>query len=344
VKTILPPALAAALAAAVLLLAGCGKHERGTAADTPLPVATVRVARIEAKTYTATEEVVGTVRAKLRASLEARISGRILEMPVVAGQAVKEGDLIASLDAREVQARLDQAKAVRDQAERDRSRYEALLKEKTISQAEFDAADSRFRVADASVKEAEAMMGYAKVTAPFTGVISRKLVDVGDLTPPGRALVELEDPKALRLETDVPEALIDRIQLGAKMKVKISSLQGDLEAVVSEAAPAADPNSRTFRVKLDLPTVPGVRLGQFGRVVVPVGETTTPRVPVSALVQRGQMEMVFVVADQKAQMRLVKSGKRIGNEIELVSGVIPGEPVVIEGAATLLDGQPVQLK
>jgi RND family efflux transporter MFP subunit len=317
-----------------LLLAGCGKHERGATPTSPLPAAEVRVARIEAKTYTATEEVVGTVRAKLRASLEARISGRILEMPVVAGQAVKEGDLIASLDAREVQARLDQAKAVRDQAERDRSRYEALLKEKTISQAE----------SDASVKEAEAMMGYAKVTAPFPGVISRKLVDVGDLTPPGRALVELEDPKALRLETDVPEALIDRIQLGAKMKVKISSLQGDLEAVVSEAAPAADPNSRTFRVKLDLPTVPGVRLGQFGRVVVPVGETTTPRVPVSALVQRGQMEMVFVVADQKAQMRLVKSGKRIGNEIELVSGVIPGEPVVIEGAATLLDGQPVQLK
>jgi len=61
-------------------------------------------------------------------------------------------------------------------------------------------------------------------------------------------------------------------------------------------------------------------------------------------VQRGQMEMVFVVAGQKAQMRLVKSGKRIGNEIELVSGVIPGEPVVIEGAAALLDGQPVQLK
>ena len=74
-------------------------------------------------------------------------------------------------------------------------------------------------------------------------------------------------------------------------------------------------------MKLDLPAQPGLRAGQFGRVAMPVGETAALRVPASAVVQRGQMEMVFVVSDGKAQLRLVKTGKRIGDEVELVSGV-----------------------
>jgi hypothetical protein len=106
----------------------------------------------------------------------------------------------------------------------------------------------------------------------------------------------------------------------------------------------ADPGSRTFRVKLDLPPTPGLRSGAFGRVAVPVGETSTLRVPAPALVVRGQMEMVFVVAGPTAQLRLVKTGKRLGGEVELVSGVRAGEQVVIEGAAQLTDGQPVTVK
>jgi hypothetical protein len=95
-------------------------------------------------------------------------------------------------------------------------------------------------------------------------------------------------------------------------------------------------------VKLDLPTQPGLRAGQFGRVAMPVGETAALRVPVSALVQRGQLEIVFVVSHGQAQLRIVKTGKRIGNEVELVSGIEAGEKIVTEGAAGLLDGQPVK--
>lgn len=327
-----------------LLLAGCGKEHARPSATANLPTAQVRVVTVENKPYVATEEVVGTVQAKLRAALEAKVSGRIEAMPVVFGQSVKAGDLIARLDVREIQAKLDQANAMSDQAGRELKRFENLLQGKAVTQQEFDGVQARARVAAAAVIEAETMLGYATVTAPFNGMIARKLADVGDLASPGRPLVVLEDPANLRLDADMPEAVLRRIRLGATMPVRVEAVTNVLEGVVSEIAPAADSDSRTFRVKFDLPATPGLRSGQFGRVAVPVGETTLPRVPMSAVVRRGQMEIVFVSVDGRAQLRLVKTGKRIGDEIELLSGINSGEQVVAEGAATLEDGQPLALK
>ena len=126
--------------------------------------------------------------------------------------------------------------------------------------------------------------------------------------------------------------------------MRVSGVSNELAGIVSEIAPSADPNSRTFLVKLDLPPAPGLRAGQFGRVAVPVGETSALRVPATAVLQRGEMELVFVVANGHAQLRIVKTGEHIGDEVELVSGVDAGEQVVAEGAANLLDGQPVTLQ
>ncbi len=329
------------LFSAALFLAGCGKpHEAPPAAQ--LPAVAVRVQPVESKTHLASEEVVGTVRARLHANLEAKVSGRVQKMLVSAGQSVKQGQLLAQLEVQEIQAKLDQAKALREQAERDRQRYDTLLQQQAVTRQEYDAVMARYRVAVASMSEAETMLGYATITAPFDGVITRKLADVGDLASPGRPLLELEDPTTLRLEADIPEALIGRVQMGGKLPLRVSAFTNDLEGTVSEIAPAADPNSRTFRVKLDLPPATGLRVGQFGRVLVPVSESRTLRVPAGAVVQRGQMEIVFVVANQTAQLRLVKTGKRLGNEVEIASGLNAGEQIVTEQAAGLLDGQPVE--
>lgn len=333
---------AGALAAA-LIVAGC--HQAGEPAPAAkLPAAAVRAQPVQTKTYQATEDVVGTVRARLRATIEAKVSGRIEKMPVTAGQAVKKGELLAQLEVREVQARLAQAKAVREQTARDRQRLEALLQQKAATQQEYDAVLARSQVSEASLQEAQTMLDYATITAPFGGVITRKLAEVGDLASPGRALLELEDPSSLRLEADVPEALIGRIQSNGKLPVRAASLTNEVLGTVSEVAPIADPNSRTFRVKLELPAGAGLRAGQFGRVVVPVGQSSNLRIPTTALVRRGQMEIVFVIAQKQAQMRLVKTGRRLGEEIEILSGLEAGEPIATEGAAALIDGQPVEIK
>ncbi len=327
---------------AALALVAC--HSKRETASESLPPVAVRVAAVMDKARTSSEEVVGTVRPKLRAVIEAKVSGKIEKLLVAPGQQVKAGDLLAQLDAREIQAKLDQALALRDQATRDLERARKLIDQKITTQAEFDAVQARERVAAGAATETQTALGYTKIVAPFDGVVTRKLADVGDLAAPGKPIVEMEDPAAFRFEADVPEALIGQIKIGEKLPVRISAVTADLEGTVVELAPVADPSSRTFLVKLDLPPAEGVRSGQFGRVLVPTGETDAVWVPASALIVRGQMETVFVAVNQHAQLRLVRTGKRTNTEVEMLAGLSRGEKVVIEGAAELHDGQPITIK
>ncbi|HKW30204.1 MAG TPA: efflux RND transporter periplasmic adaptor subunit [Verrucomicrobiae bacterium] len=333
----------ATLLLAAIALSGCSRQNANTAGEA-LPAAIVQARAVENKIRVATEEVVGTVRAKLHAVIEAKVSGKIEQMRVVPGQDVKAGELLVQLDAREVQAQTDQAIAVRQQAESDLKRATDLFQQKILSQSEYDSTQSKFRVADAAATAATTLLGYTKVTAPFAGVITRKYADVGDLAAPGKPLLEMEDARDLQLETDVPEAVIDRLTLGDKLRVRVSGVSNELAGTVSEIAPSADSNSRTFLVKLDLLPTPGLHAGQFGRVAVPVGETSALRVPAAAVLQRGEMELVFVVKGGHAQLRIVKTGGRVGDEVELVSGVDTGEQVVIAGNSQLTDGQRVEVK
>lgn len=327
----------------VLASVGCKKHELSPAHEA-LPSVPVRVAAVERKSRPSSEEVVGTVRAKLRAAIEAKVSSRIEALLVAPGQTLKAGDLIAQLDSREIQAKLDQALAMREQTRRDLDRYRQLLGSKITTQADFDAVEARERVATGLVKETETMLGYAKVLAPFNGVVTRKLADVGDLATPGRSIVEMEDPGALRFEADVPESLIGNVKLNAKLPVRVGPVPEPIEGIVVEMAPVADSASRTFLVKLDLPATEGARSGQFGRVWVATGESETIRVPAKSLVVRGQMEMVFVAEKNHAQLRIVRTGKRTEGEVELLSGITPGESFVVEGAEQLRDNQPITIK
>jgi RND family efflux transporter MFP subunit len=324
------------------LLTGCHKTPVQTQAE--MPSATVHVQLAERKTQAATEDVVGTVRPKLSAAIEAKVSGRIEKMLVMPGQLVKAGQLLVLLDAREIQSRYDQAAAARQEAESNLKRATSLMEQKILSQAEFDNAQAKFRMAAAAEAEAKTMLDYIRLVAPFDGVITRKLADVGDLATPGKTLLQMENPATLRLEADVPEALIGNIKLDDQLAVRIATVTNLIEGTITELAPAADPNSRTSLVKLDLPDVPGLRSGQFGRVAVPVAETSAIRVPAPAVIQRGQMELVFVIVNNHAQLRLVKTGKRFGDEVEVVSGLNSGEQIVTEGAADLADGQPVIVK
>lgn len=332
---------AAAIALLITLSACHGKKEPAAVETPPAPV---RVAAVTNNARSANEEVVGTVRPKLQSVIEAKVSGRIETLAVAPGQKVKAGDLLAQLDAHEIQAKVDQARAVRDQAARELERGRKLFEQKITSQAEFDAVQARERVAAGAAAEAETALGYAKIVAPFDGVVTRKLADVGDLAAPGKPIVEMEDPAALRFEADVPEALIGEIKIGEKLPVRVSAVTTDLKGTVVEMAPVADTSSRTFLVKLDLPLAEGVRSGQFGRVLVPTGKTDAVWVPASALIVRGQMETLFVAVNQHAQLRLVRTGKHTNTEVELLAGISRGEKVVIEGAAELRDGQPITIK
>jgi RND family efflux transporter MFP subunit len=329
-----------------LLGAGCGRHsetDTGRAAGAPpLPAVTVRIEAVRSETVTATEDVVGTVRPTVSAKISARIPGTISRLLVAPGQEVKAGELLAELEAREIQAQLEQAAAMRDQADKDLERFKKLLPEQIVTQQEFDNVQARAKVARAKVSEAETMLGYMKIAAPFAGVITARHAQAGDLASPGQPLLEMEDSRALRLEAFVPEATAGSLKLGAEFAVVIDAVNATLKGRIGELSPTADVTSRTFLVKFDLPSLPGVRGGQFGRVQIPVATSRTLCVPESALVTRGQMEMVFVVdGSRHARMRLVKTGRRNGGKIELLSGVTEQDKVAVTGAEAMKDGQPV---
>jgi len=321
---------------------GCGnKHGSPSPTGERLPPAVVHVQKIEAVKQPVVEAVVGTVQPKLQAVVEAKVSGRITRLPATVGQSVKRGEVLVELATQEIQARLAQARAALRQAELELNRTANLRKQNAATQAELDAAQTHHHVAEAAAAEAEALSGYGTITAPFDGVVARKLADEGDLAMPGKALLELESRAGLQLVADVPSLLADRVLPAAKLTVCVDAVAGTLAGTVVEVAPAADPASRTVQVKVDLPATPGLRSGQFGRLAVPVSETTSLIVPPPALVRRGQLEILFVAAEGKAQMRLVRTGKETAQGIEILSGLAAGEAVVVEGAATLREGQPL---
>lgn len=330
---------------AAMLLAGCGQHGEETASpEASAPPVAVQVATVSVQPLWDEEEVVGNVEAAQRAVLSAKVTGVIDAVNVAPGAKVTRSQVLATIDAREIKARLDSAVAAQDQAQKDFARIERLLQSGSSTRQEFDAATTRLRTADAALVEARTMLQYTAITAPFDGVVTRKLVEVGDLATPGKPLLEMENSSLLRFECEIPEALIDRVAMGAELPVTVDAAGAALSGKVSEIAPSASAGSRTFLVKLDLPPADKLRAGQFGRVRVPVRERPAVLVAESAVVRRGQIESVFVVGDGVARLRLVKTGRKMDGKVEVLGGLSGGETVVVSEAQLLQDGAAVEAR
>jgi RND family efflux transporter MFP subunit len=197
----------------------------------------------------------------------------------------------------------------------------------------------RIDAAAAELRTAEIALGDTRITAPATGVVVDRRVEPGDLAVPGQPLLVLDDPRVYRLEALVGESAVGRVGLGQRVPVVLDAIGRTLEGRVAEIIPAADPASRTVTVKLDLPAAPGLRSGLFGRARFPAGERQALLVPIAALVERGQLTAVYVVDDERvARLRLVTSGARRADRVEILSGLEAGEHVVVEGASRLTDG------
>jgi RND family efflux transporter MFP subunit len=284
------------------------------------------------------EEVVGTVHPRLRAAVSAKILGKILVMKAVPGKAVDAGEELAMLDAAELEASRDRAKAAMEQAARDLARYRELVEANAITQAEFDRVESVYTMAAAASREGDAALANARVLAPFAGVVTRKLAEEGDMARPGLPLFEIESPGTLRLEMNVGESLAGTLSLGQEIPVVIEAAEARLLGKVAEIAPSADVGSRTFLVKLDLPETAKIRAGQFARASLERGKATTIAIPAGALVNRGQMELVWLAVDGKAVLRLVRSGRKWEGTVEILAGLEGGELVVVGAPSNLREG------
>lgn len=320
-------------------LAACGKKDN--AASRPeLPAATIRTAVATAATTTRYQEVPGTVVAAESARLAPKVMGTVEHAPITLGQRVRKGDLLVKITAKEIEAKLEQARAGLDQNTRDLQRETALLAKGASTTQTVRDLEDRQRQMRAMVEEAETMLGYTQITAPFDGIVSRKLVNEGDLASPGQTLVEIEGGARLRIEAGVPESLAS-ISVGASMPIRTDG--GEFRGTLAELSSTSDSGSRTVPAKIDIPADAPVRRGEFVRVGIPAGEASPIVVPASAVSMNGQIERVFIVREGRALMRIVRTGGAHGDNVEIVSGLDAGELVATVGSGALRDGQRVEV-
>ena len=368
--------------AAASLLPGCGSSEKAHEV-TLAPVRGVQVETVRLQAVPEFYEASGTVRSATTSVLSAQISGTVLEVRVKAGDRVKRGQLLAVLDDRSPRAQLGAAEAGveetsqglaeaeqalqaaaadRQFAEATYRRYQGLLEKNSVSRQEFEGAEARHksalaneRAAQAKKKQIEArgrqarahqesaqtQFSYSRVTSPIDGVVTAKTVDTGTVVMPGTPLLTVEDTARYRLEASLSERYLPKVNVG--MQVSVKTEHTTWEGRVVEIVPSADVGSRTFLVKVELPPDCDCRSGEYGTASFAIGEEKRLAVPRAAVIERGELEGIFVVnAPGSVEFRLVKTGKNFGERVEIVSGLAENERVATTQLDKLRDGARVE--
>jgi RND family efflux transporter MFP subunit len=257
------------------------------------------------------------------------------------------------------------AKASLDLAQTTFKRIDELKAKNSVSNQEFDEANARLKAAQANyemalskrkqlnskmaqveqeIRAAAIMRGYATIAAPFAGVVTAKTVEPGNLAAPGAPLLSIEQQGGYRLEAAVEESKLPFVHVGQAVDISLEAVARKLSARVSEIVPAVDASSRAYTVKIDLPAIPELRSGIFGRAYFPMGTNSVLAIPSAAMIERGQLQSVYVVEDGTARDRLITTGRRSNGAVEVLSGLSAGEKVVAPVPAQLADGSKVEVR
>ena len=244
-------------------------------------------------------------------------------------------------------------------------RFQDLLADASVSQQELDESQARLRSADATLEmaaskrrqigarrsQAEAeiaaarvALGYATLTAPFAAVVTERKADPGSLATPGAPLLTLEREGNLRLEASIDESRLGLVRAGESVAVEIDGLNRTVTGRVAEVVPSVDAATRSFTAKIDLPALPGLRSGMFGRAGFAAGKRVALLVPQSAVLERGQIRSVYVVEGDTARLRLVTLGEERDDQREVLSGLTAGERIGVMPAPLLADGARVAIQ
>jgi len=368
--------LASAVIAGLLLLAlaalaGCSS-ERETASATPETVSNVSLLSVQAASVPDIVEAVGTLRAAQTSQLASQMMGNIVEIRVHEGDRIQRGQVLAVLDDAQPRAALDRATAAdlasqqgitaADSdlalAEATFKRYQTLYDRKSVSPQEFDEVKARYQGAQArrdmaragqsqakaAMQQAHSALGYTRILAPFDGIVTEKKADVGTLASPGMPIFTVEDLRRYRLEATVNETDLRYVRMGEQIPVVINAVgDRDFKGKVVEIVPAADSASRSFLVKIEMPSDPALRSGLFGRAQFSRGERSSLLIPRTAVVERGQLQGIYVLDQNKiANLRYITLGKPWGEQVEVLAGLQVGERLISDPGSRELSGKEIE--
>jgi membrane fusion protein (multidrug efflux system) len=336
-----------AAAAAVVAVAGAsylyfgGTSPSGPGNGGEAPAVAVEVAKAVAGELRQNVEAVGNTRANEAVTITAKTSGIVHRIAFQGGENVEAGAILVELDTRESGARLAEARATRDNAQRAFDRANELWKSRNIPKAKVEELQSATAAADARVRIEEAKQADLIIRAPFAGQLGIRQVSLGALVEPGDRVVTLDDTHLIKLDLDVPEAATAGLRPGLRiLATGVAAPDRRFEGSVKVIDSRIDPQTRSIKIEAELPNPDGaLKPGMFLNATLEVSiDTNAVLIPEEAVQRSGQETFVFVVRDGRAQRTLVVLGPRLPGKVSVRSGVSAGDDVVISGLQFLRDG------
>ena len=325
------------------LVAGCGEQ----AGSPARPPEALRAAAVELREVDVAISAEALVEAVHQSTVSSQIAGRIVDIRFDVGDRVQKGEVIVRIDERaasqavaasEAQVREAEAGLVNARAQFERSKQ--LFAQKFISQAALDKTEADFKAAEARMKgtlagagQAATEKGFATIVAPYSGIVSARHVQLGEMATPGKPLMTGFDPASLRVVATVASQQVPAIQKATGARIEIPSANRWVEARSFTIVPSADPRTHTTQVRIDLPEdVSGVYPGVFARAHFVVGKAPRLMVPREAIVHRSELTAVYVIGETGgAQLRQVRLGSVFDERgVEVLAGLKPGERVALD--------------
>lgn len=316
-----------------------------TAGGAPLATTVVRYAQVD-RTYAAE----ATVEAVRQSTVSAQIAGRIIDVRFDAGDYVEKGQVLVRIDAREVaqavagrQAEVASARAILENARANYERTRQLYTQKFVSQAALDKAQAEYRAAQAQAAahvagagQAQTLRSYTNIVAPYSGVVSERHVQLGEMATPGMPLMTGFDPRDVRVVASIPQYKLTQIKSAGRATVEFPASNRWVNASSIQVLPAIDEKTRVFQVRLELPeNLRDVYPGMFARAHFVIGRMQKLVIPASAVVRRSEVTAAYVVTpDKQIRLRQIRVGETAaGGAVEVLAGLTPGEMIALDPLA-----------
>lgn len=347
----------------LLLLLACSgcTHNPQLRPDQEQPIP-AKVIQVSSTNSSGTMNFTGVVAAREVADISSQVVAPVAQVQVHAGDKVTRGEILVRLSSVPLQAAVQQsesqllaaeqqkdaAEAQKKLAEQTYARYSTLNQRHSVTPQEFDqvkaqldAANAQLKsaaaqaaAAQAAVQQAQATNAYTVIRAPFSGIVTRRLVDPGALASPGVPLLQIEDAKQHEVDIQVNESALNLFHLGEQVQVQVNGKQIVKGPKVVEIVPSGDPAAHTFMVKIGVPPSGKIYSGMTATVLVQATSKQAGQavaIPLNAVRERGQLDSVLALdSNSVAQIRYITLGQQQGSEVGVISGLAIGDKILAQ--------------
>ncbi|QRM90616.1 efflux RND transporter periplasmic adaptor subunit [Lacinutrix sp. WUR7] len=350
------------ISTALLFLISCGSEDKKPVVDNS-PAISVKTSQVTTNGSSPFLSVSGKIQATNSADLSTRMMGYVNKVHVNVGDKVRKGQLLISINNSDLQAKraqvnagITEANAALKNAQKDYNRFKNLFADNSASQKEMDDMTANYEMAKARVEaanqmknEINAQFAYSNITAPFSGTVTSKNVEAGNMANPGVSLISIETPGNFEVMAMVPETEISAINKGTAVDVLVKSINKTIKGKVAEVSTSAKNTGGQYLVKIDLDkTDANILSGMFTTVQFPVERKATSSmvlIPTEAIVTNGQLSGVYTVSQSNtALLRWLRLGRTFGNQVEVLSGLNADEAYIVSAEGKLFNGAKITIQ